>query len=642
MANVNIEKVVIGFLEANKSDDFAVFGDMPDPRPEGFVLVDRTGGPRDNIVQDRAELLIETYHKDSRQSASDEAYRIADIMEALLEIEAITHVKVNSVVKLDDLLGQYWRYQIYVDIFYRRGEIDGAINYPVVPPGTYVTSVNGKTGAVELDANDVGADAEGSAAAAEAAANLYTDEQLAALIDENFGDNPYDVIDLTNLIGGKFQVGDGPAYISGLNEALIYYSRSGRTVNALIAMGISADAVWPAGDAFFPIQLPTIYGRQLPFIPRIYPAMTVLGIPPAGVGNLALINTTDSDGSNGLGLAIGTVITDFGGALQDPGMVFFHAARITQAELTNLVFEGNQIDMVGKFITIYGRLTYEAAYEEGYLNIADNFPAGDQDTAYDESLQITISSGQQSPFTAEVIAGALPTGLDLDVNIATFPVADFLQLSGTPTAEGEYTFTVKLTGANGDEYQKEFTIVINPPYVPSNIDIQGDFTDTGNVDIPYSSTLNIVLEDEGQQLPISQAVIDGALPDGLALSIQNDTDLVLSGEPTSIGTFNFEVEITDTNGATNSKIFEIIISAYNPELEAQYLGTVSGNTLNINFTPAYGGGSQHIVDYVATPGDILKIRSNTFTYDFGEGPLNVPVNGFIIFEDGYWREYNYA
>jgi len=47
--------------------------------------------------------------------------------------------------------------------------------------GGAVDSVNGQTGIVVLDANDVGADTAGAAAAAEAAANAYTDAEIAAL-----------------------------------------------------------------------------------------------------------------------------------------------------------------------------------------------------------------------------------------------------------------------------------------------------------------------------------------------------------------------------------------------------------------------------------------------------------------------------
>lgn len=53
------------------------------------------------------------------------------------------------------------------------------------PPAAPVTSVNGQTGVVVLDAGDVGADPSGSAAQALSDANDYTDTQLSSLTTDN-------------------------------------------------------------------------------------------------------------------------------------------------------------------------------------------------------------------------------------------------------------------------------------------------------------------------------------------------------------------------------------------------------------------------------------------------------------------------
>lgn len=121
MPNLNIEKVVIAWLPGIVGGDWPVHGDMPDPRPESFVLVDRTGGPREAMVLDQAEILIEVYHKNSRESASDMALLIGDnVKDLVAEDENITRAKVNSTVKLDDTIGQYFRYQVYCDVYGRR------------------------------------------------------------------------------------------------------------------------------------------------------------------------------------------------------------------------------------------------------------------------------------------------------------------------------------------------------------------------------------------------------------------------------------------------------------------------------------------------------------------------------------------
>ena len=117
--NNDVETIVISWLDS--ITDWAVSGDKPKTLPEKFILVDRTGGPREAMVLDRAEILIEVYHQTSRVTASEKANEIADLVPALLAYnENITRAVVNSVVNLDDIVAQYHRYQIYCDVYYRR------------------------------------------------------------------------------------------------------------------------------------------------------------------------------------------------------------------------------------------------------------------------------------------------------------------------------------------------------------------------------------------------------------------------------------------------------------------------------------------------------------------------------------------
>jgi hypothetical protein len=76
--------------------------------------------------------LIEVYHDKSRSEASDVAQGFADIIPHLTELEPITHAKVTSLVKLDDTIAQYYRYQIYCDIYARRDIPGTAIEYPTI------------------------------------------------------------------------------------------------------------------------------------------------------------------------------------------------------------------------------------------------------------------------------------------------------------------------------------------------------------------------------------------------------------------------------------------------------------------------------------------------------------------------------
>lgn len=115
----NVEVIVINWLKTFVG--VPVSGEKAKTPPESFVLVDRTGGAREAMVLDRAEILIEVYHKNSRLTASELANTIGD---KIVELEAvsdnITHADVNSIVSLDDLIGGYRRYQVYCDVYHRR------------------------------------------------------------------------------------------------------------------------------------------------------------------------------------------------------------------------------------------------------------------------------------------------------------------------------------------------------------------------------------------------------------------------------------------------------------------------------------------------------------------------------------------
>lgn len=121
MDKADAEVLAVQWLNSIVGDGWAAYGDKPDSPGDQYILVDRTGGPREAMVLDRAEILIEVYHKTSRNTAKNKALDIAD---RITELEAyndnITHAEVNSMVNLDDTLAGYNRYQIYCDVYCRR------------------------------------------------------------------------------------------------------------------------------------------------------------------------------------------------------------------------------------------------------------------------------------------------------------------------------------------------------------------------------------------------------------------------------------------------------------------------------------------------------------------------------------------
>lgn len=116
---MNVEVAVIKFLKSQTN--WTVAGEVPADNPAKFITVERTGGAREAMVLDMAEVMISVYHKTSKLECANQTDEIADVIPGLLEDYAdITRAKVNSVIQADDTIKGYRRYLIYADVYLRR------------------------------------------------------------------------------------------------------------------------------------------------------------------------------------------------------------------------------------------------------------------------------------------------------------------------------------------------------------------------------------------------------------------------------------------------------------------------------------------------------------------------------------------
>ena len=156
----------------------------------------------------------------------------------------------------------------------------------------------------------------------------------------------------------------------------------------------------------------------------------------------------------------------------------------------------------------------------------ESAPPGTVNSQY--SLQMTATVADQK--TWSIVDGALPPGVALGPN-------DGL-ISGTPTAEGTYSFMVRAAvTADARADTKVLGIVVR-----RQLAIAAGVVPPSEVGVPFAQTLTA----SGGTETFTWSVSAGALPAGLALGPTG----TISGTPTSSGNYRFTVSAVDTEGRT--------------------------------------------------------------------------------------------
>lgn len=170
-------------------------------------------------------------------------------------------------------------------------------------------------------------------------------------------------------------------------------------------------------------------------------------------------------------------------------------------------------------------------------------PGGTVGASYSETL---AANGGTPPYTWSLEAGSLPPGLTLDPATGV--------VSGTPTADGSFSFTAKVSDAAtpAQTDTQGLSIAVDPAQVPPP-EITTTTLPGGTVGASYSQTLAAT----GGTLPHAWSLDSGALPPGLALDPSTGT---IGGTPTTSGSFAFTARVTDDDGQTDTQLLSIAVS----------------------------------------------------------------------------------
>jgi hypothetical protein len=149
-----------------------------------------------------------------------------------------------------------------------------------------------------------------------------------------------------------------------------------------------------------------------------------------------------------------------------------------------------------------------------------------------------FANGGTGSYTFSLGGGSLPDGLTL------LPIG---MVYGTPKTPGRFNFSVVATDSAGASASASFSVTIQP----APLDIAGGPTGP----VPVGTPVNITFTGTGGVGPYSFSLISGSLPPGTTFN-----NGVLSGTPTTVGSFTFHVAVADSTGAGASKDFTLTVT----------------------------------------------------------------------------------
>jgi hypothetical protein len=177
-------------------------------------------------------------------------------------------------------------------------------------------------------------------------------------------------------------------------------------------------------------------------------------------------------------------------------------------------------------------------------------PGGTVGQPYSQTLTaLTITNtnpvqGSPASVTWSIASGSLPDGVTLSSTGV---------LSGTPTAEGSWTFVVRANGG-GDAVDTETeTLVVRQPVLVSS-PFRTTPTQKSEVGVPFSAAQNAT----GGNGTFTWTLADNSsLPTGLTLA----TDGTISGTPAVPGRFTFAMRVADGEGRVVTVNGTVVVAA---------------------------------------------------------------------------------
>ncbi len=170
-----------------------------------------------------------------------------------------------------------------------------------------------------------------------------------------------------------------------------------------------------------------------------------------------------------------------------------------------------------------------------------SLPLGKVGASYSGTL---AAGGGTPPYAWSLASGSLPSGLNLAATGA---------ISGIPDSTGTFDFTVQVKDSASPPASASGTLTIT--IVPAALSITTTTLPSLRTGTNYSTSLDA----SGGVRPYSWSLVSGSLPPGLSLSAAG----FISGIPTSAGTSDFTVQVSDSSApavGVQAKLSIIIVA----------------------------------------------------------------------------------
>lgn len=199
-----------------------------------------------------------------------------------------------------------------------------------------------------------------------------------------------------------------------------------------------------------------------------------------------------------------------------------------------------------------------------------SLPDARENSSYSATVTAT---GKPTPTYAVATGSSLPAGLSLNATTGA--------ITGTPTVDGNFIFTLNAKNADSTTAQTFFLKVVadtSPPVWTSNVNL----TD-GRENSSYSTTVNAT----GKPTPTYAVAAGSSLPAGLSL---NATSGVISGTPTEYGNFVFTLNAKNADSTTPLSFFLTIARDTTPPVWTSNINLPSGKQNNSYSTTVNASG----------------------------------------------------